>query len=141
MSTPQYIKDAQNTYNSKFDLIQLKLPKGTKERIKAVLEDGESISKYCVDAVLVSVESDEDFKNIKEKEKILASSESQETPPVQEESRPDPPCEGNNFDGLQAMDWEPENHRGKVPHPPQWGTENTYWNATEQEWYDKLTFY
>ena len=61
MGTPQYIKDAQNAYNAKFDLVQLKLPKGTKERIKAVLEDGQSMSGYCVQAVLVALESDEDL--------------------------------------------------------------------------------
>lgn len=61
MSIPQYIKDAQNAYNAKFDLVQLKLPKGTKERIKAVLEDGQSMAGYCVQAVLVTLESDEDL--------------------------------------------------------------------------------
>lgn len=39
MTTPQYIKNAQNAYNARFDLVQLKLPKGTKGRIKAILED------------------------------------------------------------------------------------------------------
>lgn len=64
MGTPQYIKNAQNAYNAKFDLVQLKLPKGTKERIKAVLDDNQSMSGYCVQSVLVALESDEDLKGI-----------------------------------------------------------------------------
>lgn len=56
MATPQYIKDAQNAYNAKFDLVQLKLPKGTKERIKAVLERRQSIASYCAESVLVALE-------------------------------------------------------------------------------------
>ena len=59
METPQYIKNAQNKYNSKFDLVQLKLPKGTKERIKSVLQDGQSIAGYCVQCVLDALESGE----------------------------------------------------------------------------------
>ena len=58
MATPQYIKNAQNKYNSKFDLVQLRLPKGTKERIKTVLQDGQSIAGYCVQCVLSALESD-----------------------------------------------------------------------------------
>lgn len=61
MSTPQYVKDAQNAYNAKFDLVQLKLPKGTKERIRAVFGDDISITRYCVQSVLVALENDEDF--------------------------------------------------------------------------------
>lgn len=64
MSTPQYIKNAQNAYNAKFDLVQLKLPKGTKERIKSVLDDGQSMSGYCVQSVLIALESDDNLKGI-----------------------------------------------------------------------------
>ncbi len=44
MSTPEYVKRANNTYNSKFDIIQVKLDKGTKSRIKAVTN--ESFNNY-----------------------------------------------------------------------------------------------
>lgn len=57
MPTPKYIKDAQNAYNAKFDLVQLKLPKGTKERIKAVLRDEQSVSGYCKQSVLDTLEN------------------------------------------------------------------------------------
>ena len=58
MATPQYIKNAQNKYNSKFDLVQLRLPKGTKKRIVSALQDGQSIAGYCVQCVLDTLESD-----------------------------------------------------------------------------------
>ncbi len=57
MGTPDYIKRAQNTYNAKFDLVQLKLPKGTKERIKALIGENGSISTYCVRCVLDALEN------------------------------------------------------------------------------------
>ncbi len=57
MGTPDYIKRAQNTYNAKFDLVQLKLPKGTKERIKALIGENGSISLYCVRCVLDALEN------------------------------------------------------------------------------------
>ena len=45
MATPKYVKKAHNTYNAKFDLVQIKLPKGTKDRIKSVLNSGQNRSK------------------------------------------------------------------------------------------------
>lgn len=39
MNTPEYIRKAQNNYNSKFDLVQVKLPKGTKQRIKKITKE------------------------------------------------------------------------------------------------------
>lgn len=50
MSTPEYIKRAQNKYNAKFDLIQLRLPKGTKERIKEITK--ESYNDYIKRIIL-----------------------------------------------------------------------------------------
>lgn len=50
MSTPEYIKRAQNKYNAKFDLIQLRLPKGTKERIKEITK--ESYNDYIKRVIL-----------------------------------------------------------------------------------------
>lgn len=52
MALPDYVKRAKNTYNSKFDLIQLKLPKGTKERIKMIIGEDRSMAAFCVDELL-----------------------------------------------------------------------------------------
>lgn len=52
MALPDYVKRAKNTYNSKFDLIQLKLPKGTKERIKRIIGEDGSMAAFCVDELL-----------------------------------------------------------------------------------------
>lgn len=54
MSVPKYIKDAQNKYNSKFDLVQVKLPKGTKDRIKSVSD--KSLNAFIRDLVLEKLE-------------------------------------------------------------------------------------
>lgn len=56
MGTPDYIRAAQNAYNAKFDLIQVKLPKGTKERIKAIIGDDGSMAAFCVDAILETID-------------------------------------------------------------------------------------
>lgn len=55
MSTPEYVKKAQNRYNSKHDLIQLKLPKGTKDRIRAITD--ESFNAYITKLVLDSLKT------------------------------------------------------------------------------------
>lgn len=55
MSLPKYVKKAQNNYNSKFDLVQIKLPKGTKEKIRDVIKDGDTISGFCLKAVLNAI--------------------------------------------------------------------------------------
>lgn len=55
METPEYIRRAQNKYNSKFDLVQLKLPKGTKERIKSITN--ESYNAYVNRLILEDLES------------------------------------------------------------------------------------
>lgn len=60
MALPQYIKDAQNSYNAGKDLIQLKLPKGTKDRIKNLIGKDASMAAYCCQSVLVAIDSDED---------------------------------------------------------------------------------
>lgn len=62
MTVPNYIKDAQNKYNSQFDIIQLKLPMGTKDRIKNIIGGG-SMAAYCKQAVLTALDSDEDLLN------------------------------------------------------------------------------
>ena len=43
MSTPEYMKRAAQNYREKFDLIQIRLPKGTKEKI---LESHKSVNQY-----------------------------------------------------------------------------------------------
>lgn len=94
MGTPDYIKRAQNNYNAKFDLVQLKLPKHTKERIKAILDDSMSISGYCVQCVLNTVEAAERVKSqqqelIKTAQGTETSAEKQtteETAPMQAET-------------------------------------------------------
>lgn len=50
MSTPDYIRRSQNNYNAKFDIIQIKAPKGTKERITTL--SGQSMAAFCLQCVL-----------------------------------------------------------------------------------------
>lgn len=44
--TPDYTKKAVDNYRSKFDIVQLRLPKGTKEKVKNHLKNTENISDY-----------------------------------------------------------------------------------------------
>ena len=57
MALPKYVRDAQNAYNSKFDLVQIKLPKGTKEKIREIVKDNDTISGFCLSAVLDKIEA------------------------------------------------------------------------------------
>lgn len=57
MSLPKYVKKAQNNYNSKFDLVQIKLPKGTKEKIRDVIKEDDTISGFCLKAVLNAIKN------------------------------------------------------------------------------------
>ena len=50
----KYQKDAQNRYNSKFDIVQARLPKGTKERIQGL---GYSVNAFIVEAVELMLKS------------------------------------------------------------------------------------
>ena len=50
----KYQKDAQNRYNSKFDIVQARLPKGTKERIQSL---DYTINAFIVEAVELMLES------------------------------------------------------------------------------------
>lgn len=56
MKTKDYTRRAVDNYNQKFDFVRVRLPKGTIERIKGALKDGESINSYCADAVLEKLE-------------------------------------------------------------------------------------
>lgn len=71
MATPQYIKDAQNSYNAKFDLVQIKLPKGAKDRIKSIIGGDTSIAAYCKSAVISALENDENA--LKQADNLLLS--------------------------------------------------------------------
>ena len=50
----KYQKDAQNRYNSKFDIVQARLPKGTKERIQSL---DYTINAFIVEAVETMIKS------------------------------------------------------------------------------------
>ena len=67
MSLPKYVKKAQNNYNSKFDLVQIKLPKGTKEKIREIIKENDTISGFCLKAVLNAIENGDQFKKYDEK--------------------------------------------------------------------------
>lgn len=49
-SNGKYLQ-GEKLYCPDFELMQLKLPKGTRERIKALLKNGESVSDYCLQAI------------------------------------------------------------------------------------------
>lgn len=51
--TPEYTKKAINNYRDKFDFIQIRFPKGTRQRLEAT-EIG-NINDYVVDCVLKSL--------------------------------------------------------------------------------------
>lgn len=55
--TPEYTKKAVNNYRSKFDLIQIRLPKGTKDRIQAA--GHKSTNDYIVSCVLSALDTAE----------------------------------------------------------------------------------
>lgn len=60
MKTPSYVRNAQNRYNAKFDIIQVKLDKGTKERIKSVTQ--ESYNEYVKNLIMNDLERKENVK-------------------------------------------------------------------------------
>ena len=62
MPTPIYTKEAVSRYKAKHDQVAPRLPKGTKDRIKALLQYKgiTSISKYAAYAILKQLEEDEE---------------------------------------------------------------------------------
>lgn len=50
--TPDYIKKAVNNYRDKFDIIQVRLPKGTKEKLKEL----GNVNEYIVKCVMQSLD-------------------------------------------------------------------------------------
>lgn len=49
--TPEYTRRATANYQAKYDLIQVRFPKGTKERIKEAAT-GQSVNDYIVNAII-----------------------------------------------------------------------------------------
>lgn len=68
MATPEYIKRANNNYNSKFDIIQVKFDKGTKERIKAITQ--ESYNDYIKRIVYADLNKAEGKENQKDNDSV-----------------------------------------------------------------------
>lgn len=68
MATPEYIKRANNNYNSKFDIIQIKFEKGTKERIKAITQ--ESYNDYIKRIVYADLDKAEGKENQEESDLV-----------------------------------------------------------------------
>lgn len=50
--TADYTRRAVDAYREKFDLVQIRLPKGTKERIQAITEGQMSVATYCSQTIL-----------------------------------------------------------------------------------------
>lgn len=56
--TPEYTRNAINNYRDKFDIIQVRFPKGTKKRLKEV----GNINDYIVNCVLNALNGAHDVK-------------------------------------------------------------------------------
>lgn len=86
----KYQKDAQNRYNSKFDIVQARLPKGTKERIQSL---DYTINAFIVEAV----------------ETMLKSLETPTAPilePTESVSRIENTKEVDQMAAVEVMPWE-----------------------------------
>lgn len=58
MSTPEYTKRAVNNYRNKFDIVNIRLPKGTKDKIKQYIKEL-TVNEYIVELVLMDLEEKE----------------------------------------------------------------------------------
>lgn len=58
--TPEYTRNAINNYRDKFDIIQVRFPKGTKNRIKDTGTD--SVNSYIINCVLNALDGFHDAK-------------------------------------------------------------------------------
>lgn len=67
--TPDYTKKAVNNYRNKFDIIQVRFPKGTKEKLQEVENINDYIVKCVLNALDCSQYSEKTMKT-KEPEKI-----------------------------------------------------------------------
>lgn len=78
MSTPNYTKKAVANYRNKFDIQQLRLPKGTKEQITAKYGNI-SVNDYIVGLVLADLETHQE-----QQEQIASDSLEDKPNPVHE---------------------------------------------------------
>ena len=83
--TPEYTKKAINNYRDKFDFIQIRFPKGTRQRLEAA-EIG-NINDYVVDCVLKSL--GDIPAETEEMQDTTPNTEAAELPPVEPET-PEP---------------------------------------------------
>lgn len=76
--TPEYTKRAVNNYREKFDFIQVRFPKGTKEKLKEVGDK----NSFIVNCVLSALDKSEKAKASIKPEKLKKSPEPQKTPEI-----------------------------------------------------------
>ena len=79
--TPEYTKKAINNYREKFDFIQVRFPKGTKEKLKEVGDKNSFIVNCVLNALDGSQNADTDTKTA-ELEKIPETPKKTEKTPV-----------------------------------------------------------
>lgn len=60
--TPEYTKKAVKNYREKFDVVQLRLPKGKKEDIEKIA-DGKSVHDFIVDCILNAIKNESSTKD------------------------------------------------------------------------------
>lgn len=78
--TPEYTKKAINNYRDKFDFIQIRFPKGTKDRLQSA--DVGNINDYVVKCVLDNLNGEESTKVAE----TTPDTEAAEFPPVEPET-------------------------------------------------------
>lgn len=76
--TPEYTKKAINNYREKFDFIQVRFPKGTKERLK----DVGNINNYIVKCVLDALDASQDAKSADKSKDARKVPEPNKTPEI-----------------------------------------------------------
>lgn len=78
--TPEYTKKAINNYREKFDFIQVRFPKGTKEKLKGV----GNINNYIVKCVLDALDASQDPKTAEKSEDARKAPAPKKTPKISE---------------------------------------------------------
>lgn len=156
--TPEYTRKAIDEYRKNNDFINLRFPKGTKERIKNLgisnsdlvdeclnfisgieeVINNDSLPVQTVQSAEIKPRPEEVKKSIKEPEK--PGNEPSATVQKDFSKEEQEPSEENGFDGLEAKDWTPEKHKGIVPYPPRGISENATWDSKSKEWYEPLPF-
>lgn len=97
--TPEYTKKAINNYRDKFDFIQIRFPKGTKDRLQSA--DVGNINDFVVKCVLDKLNSEEST----EVAGTIPDTEAAEIAPVELET-PEPP---NPLPDTETPENTPEN--------------------------------